>query len=110
MNANEIILNELYDVKQLLTKALGRVAEEQIREFSLNKTSQLLSMGAETLKAKADSGKIQALTETVGGVKIYRFLLSDIKVYQENRRHEARSYKAMTGKELFMEIKNGVRK
>jgi len=105
---NELILNEITDVKRLLLKTLGKEAESQITEFSLTKTAQLLHMGIETLKLKADAGEIQALTEIVGGIKIYRFLFSDIKVYQQNRRHSAAPYKAMTGKELFMNIKNGV--
>ena len=110
MITSEIILNELHDVKHLLIRALGKEAEDQIREFSLYKTSRLLHIGVETLKSKAESGQIQALTEIVGGTKIYRFLFSDIKAYQETRRHEAQPVKAMTGKELFMHIKNGVTK
>ena len=111
MSPNEIILNELRDVKSMLITALGKEAEDQIREFSLTKTATLLHMGVETLKTKADNGLIQALTENVGGTKVYRFLLSDIKVYQNERRHEAQPVGGMTGKELFMHIKNnGVKK
>ena len=111
MITNELILNELTDVKRLLLKTLTKEAESQITEFSLTRTAQLLHMGTETLKSKAENGEIQALTEIVGGVKVYRFLLADIRQYQENRRHIAKPIRSLSGKELFLKIiNNGVHK
>lgn len=83
---NELLYNELQEVKQLLNKLLTNQVEGDIKEISLNKVCQLLHRGAEFVKSEADNGNLKAKTYKSKGVKRYRFLLKDVREYLSTER------------------------
>lgn len=84
----EQIWNKLTDLEKKLDSFLNGAQEFSIEEVSLNKACKLLRLGNETVIRLVRSNKLQARTYRDVNRKLrYRFLLKDIKTFQESTKY-----------------------
>lgn len=106
MISNEEIMNELQTVKILLKAVLQRETESGIEEISLTKAAKLLHKSTDTVKELVEKGDLKAFKEVKSDMTIeYRFLISEIRNYQNQRRYSINTKTSFDVQSLVERIK-----
>lgn len=109
----EQIWNKLTDLEKKLDSFLNDDQEFSIEEVSLNKACKLLRLGNATVIRLVRSNKLQARTYRDVNRKLrYRFLLKDIKTFQESNKYHQTflNENAETAEDIAKRIFNKERK
>jgi len=85
----EMIWNRLNSIEEKLNKLLNDANDFSIEEVSLNKACKLLHLGTDSIINLVKTGKLKARTYRDSKRRIrYRFLLKDIKAFQESNKFD----------------------
>lgn len=89
----EQIWKKLESLEKKLDKFLNDTQLESIEELSLNKACRRLRLGSDTIIHLVKTGKLQARTyRDKTRRRRYRFLLSDIKKFQNENKYDSSSF------------------
>jgi hypothetical protein len=95
------IYNLLLEIRALLSEKNSSSVENELKEFSLYKTSKILGKSQQTILQLVEEGRLKAIVEksnyTTNG-KTFRFTARSIREYQNSR-----NYAPTNGRSKFLE-------
>ena len=104
----QMIWERLDSLEKKLDKFLNDAETASIEEISLNKAARKLHLGTDTVIHLVKTGKLKARVYKDGRRRNrYRFLLSDIKIFQKENKYDHRSLQ-LDGLETSEEIANRI--